>query len=190
MVYFLCSSGTCSPVLLAAGPVQHRKIHHAVVPRGKGGRSSSSGVAATVFGATGFLGRYVVNRLGESAKWASLIYKPSFTVSFVWKVVRVCFRTYGLPDRDSSPLWPVRSYVSQTYGRPRPDHLYGEYTNNHVWYSQRKSFLSYESGRNWSNWCFYRNGMQEIRNRSKGRSLTPTWWSILWEESGRPGTGK
>uniref|UniRef100_A0A672QCF2 NADH dehydrogenase [ubiquinone] 1 alpha subcomplex subunit 9, mitochondrial n=1 Tax=Sinocyclocheilus grahami TaxID=75366 RepID=A0A672QCF2_SINGR len=60
-------SGTCSPVLLAAGAVtvQHRKIHHAMVPRGKGGRSSSSGVAATVFGATGFLGRYVVSRLGR-----------------------------------------------------------------------------------------------------------------------------
>uniref|UniRef100_A0A4W5RGL3 NADH dehydrogenase [ubiquinone] 1 alpha subcomplex subunit 9, mitochondrial n=1 Tax=Hucho hucho TaxID=62062 RepID=A0A4W5RGL3_9TELE len=41
------------------------KVHHAVIPRGKGGRSSSSGVAATVFGATGFLGRYVVNRLGR-----------------------------------------------------------------------------------------------------------------------------
>lgn len=78
---FLLSSGTCSPVLLAAGPVtvQHRKIHHAVVPRGKGGRSSSSGVAATVFGATGFLGRYVVNRLGESKYYSSphsLIYHP------------------------------------------------------------------------------------------------------------------
>uniref|UniRef100_A0A6Q2WRC9 NADH dehydrogenase [ubiquinone] 1 alpha subcomplex subunit 9, mitochondrial n=1 Tax=Esox lucius TaxID=8010 RepID=A0A6Q2WRC9_ESOLU len=42
-----------------------RKVHHAVIPRGKGGRSSFSGVAATVFGATGFLGRYVVNRLGR-----------------------------------------------------------------------------------------------------------------------------
>lgn len=53
------------------GP-SHRQLHHALIPHGKGGRSSVSGVVATVFGATGFLGRYVVNGLGESGSFSSV----------------------------------------------------------------------------------------------------------------------
>ncbi|KAI5126096.1 NADH dehydrogenase [ubiquinone] 1 alpha subcomplex subunit 9, mitochondrial [Manis pentadactyla] len=56
------------------GSPQHQ-LHHALIPHGKGGRSSVSGVVATVFGATGFLGRYVVNHLGRMGSQVIVPYR-------------------------------------------------------------------------------------------------------------------
>ncbi|KAG8142685.1 putative NADH dehydrogenase protein [Naja naja] len=38
---------------------QDRSVHYTVMPHGRSGRSSVSGIVATVFGATGFIGRYI-----------------------------------------------------------------------------------------------------------------------------------
>ncbi|KAL5007556.1 hypothetical protein ScPMuIL_016362 [Solemya velum] len=55
------------PRTVTAVFVQERDKSTAVssLRRGRGGRSSFSGIVATVFGASGFVGRYVVNKLGK-----------------------------------------------------------------------------------------------------------------------------
>ena len=59
-----CDSAAFSSLSLAE--------HTALVARGPGGRHSVSGLRVTVFGATGFLGRYVVNALGRAGAQLSV----------------------------------------------------------------------------------------------------------------------
>ncbi|XP_063784561.1 NADH dehydrogenase [ubiquinone] 1 alpha subcomplex subunit 9, mitochondrial [Pseudophryne corroboree] len=66
----IASFSASVPLLL-----QQRKVHHAVIPHGRPGRSAVSGVVATVFGATGFLGRYVVNKLGRIGSQVVIPYR-------------------------------------------------------------------------------------------------------------------
>jgi len=42
-----------------------QSLNLAGLKRGTGGRSSFNGIVATVFGASGFVGRYVCNKLGK-----------------------------------------------------------------------------------------------------------------------------
>ncbi|XP_042208512.1 NADH dehydrogenase [ubiquinone] 1 alpha subcomplex subunit 9, mitochondrial-like [Homarus americanus] len=75
------------------------------VKRGRGGRSSFSGNVATVFGASGFLGRYVCNRLGKTGTQIIIPYRGDhydvLRLKLVGDLGQVLFMPYHLCDEDA-----------------------------------------------------------------------------------------
>ncbi|XP_044747795.1 NADH dehydrogenase [ubiquinone] 1 alpha subcomplex subunit 9, mitochondrial [Coccinella septempunctata] len=73
--------------------------------RGTGGRSSFNGIVATVFGSTGFTGRYVVNRLGKIGTQMILPYRGDTLDILRLRVSgdlgQIFFTPYNLKDEDS-----------------------------------------------------------------------------------------
>jgi len=77
----------------------------AFLKRGTGGRSSFSGIVATVFGTTGFTGRYVANKLGKIGSQIILPYRCDFYDARHLKLVgdlgQVLFQPFDLRDINS-----------------------------------------------------------------------------------------
>ncbi|XP_005097061.1 NADH dehydrogenase [ubiquinone] 1 alpha subcomplex subunit 9, mitochondrial [Aplysia californica] len=91
--------------------VQHRDASNTVpsqlsaLKRGTGGRSSFSGIVATVFGASGFLGRYVCNRLGKIGSQVIVPYRcDAYDIErlrMTGDLGQVLFFPFHLKDEDS-----------------------------------------------------------------------------------------
>lgn len=73
--------------------------------RGSGGRSSVSGIAATLFGSTGFLGRYVTNHLGRIGSQVTVPFRGDELLSRHLKVMgdlgQIIPIPFELRDEDS-----------------------------------------------------------------------------------------
>lgn len=73
--------------------------------RGTGGRSSFNGIVATVFGCTGFIGRYVCNKLGKIGTQLILPYRGDnydpMRLKLCGDLGQVYFHPYNLRDEES-----------------------------------------------------------------------------------------
>ncbi|CRK92632.1 CLUMA_CG006167, isoform A [Clunio marinus] len=82
-----------------------RTTNPAAFKRGTGGRSSFNGIVATVFGASGFLGRYVCNKLGKGGSQIIVPYRGDHYDVLRLKVCgdlgQVLFHPYHLMDDES-----------------------------------------------------------------------------------------
>jgi len=118
--------------------------------RGRGGRSSFSGIVATVFGASGFVGRYVVNRLG---KIGSQIIVPYRGDPYVVRPLKLCgdlgqvlFLPYHLEDEESiRKAMKYSNVVINMVGRDSPTMNFS-FKDVHIEGARRLARIAKESG--------------------------------------------
>jgi len=88
-----------------ASEVRPREINTASMKRGRGGRSSFSGDVVTVFGANGFIGTAVANRLGKNGSQMIFPYRGEHYKMMRLKVAgdlgQVLFCPFELKDEES-----------------------------------------------------------------------------------------
>ncbi|XP_076055786.1 NADH:ubiquinone oxidoreductase subunit 39 [Oratosquilla oratoria] len=102
------------PRITAVAVTQHRnnsdvryltRTDPASLRRGRGGRSSFSGVVATIFGASGFVGRYVCNRLGKTGTQMIIPYRGDHydvrQLRLCGDLGQVLFMPFHLCDEDA-----------------------------------------------------------------------------------------
>ncbi|KAJ8971044.1 hypothetical protein NQ317_002310 [Molorchus minor] len=84
---------------------EDRAYNLASLKRGTGGRSSFNGIVATVFGATGFMGRYVCNRLGKCGTQIIIPYRGDnyepMRLKLCGDLGQVYFHHFHLKDEES-----------------------------------------------------------------------------------------
>lgn len=80
-------------------------VNLSALKRGTGGRSSFNGIVATVFGATGFTGRYVCNRLGKIGTQLIIPYRAdhyeAIRLRLCGDLGQVLFQPYNLRDEEA-----------------------------------------------------------------------------------------
>ncbi|KAG8221842.1 hypothetical protein J437_LFUL003218, partial [Ladona fulva] len=94
---------TCMNYSTDVRPIKNFNL--ATLKRGTGGRSSFNGIVATVLGASGFIGRYVCNKLGKLGTQIIIPYRGDQSDVHRLKVVgdlgQVLFFPYNVRDEDS-----------------------------------------------------------------------------------------
>ncbi|CAG4940454.1 unnamed protein product [Colias eurytheme] len=126
------------------------KTNLAAYKRGTGGRSSFNGIVATVFGCTGFVGRYLCNKLGKIGTQMILPYRGDFYDAARLKVCgdlgQVLFTPFDIRD-DESIAKAVRysNVVINLVGRDYETKNF-KYNDVHVEGARRLARISREMG--------------------------------------------